>query len=159
MSQSSPNNESSFPQFFLRCFSIWAVEKENKRIIKGALPLRLSTVCFSHLPYIQDQLRKRIHISKPLSSCCQAFSVLPDNGSGLVEDFGLFLGSESLMQPHKSNKMNIMDLWGCISDSEPKNKPKSSTRPDSLSGNTKNVWQQLLRGFEICIHFLSWSWI
>ena len=41
---------------------------------KGALPLHLSTVYFSHLSYIRDKLRKCIHISKPLSvidSCCQ----------------------------------------------------------------------------------------
>ena len=41
---------------------------------KGALPLHLSTVYFSHLSYIQDQHKKCIHISKPLtviSSCCQ----------------------------------------------------------------------------------------
>ena len=31
---------------------------------KGALPLHLSTVYFSHLPYIQDQLRKRIPYSR-----------------------------------------------------------------------------------------------
>ena len=41
---------------------------------KGALPLHLSTVYFSHLSYIQDQLRKCIQISKPvivISSCCR----------------------------------------------------------------------------------------
>ena len=40
---------------------------------KGALLLHLSTVYFSHLSYIPDQLRKCIHISKPLTvirSCC-----------------------------------------------------------------------------------------
>ena len=43
-------------------------------LVKGALPLHLSTVYFSHLSYIRDQLRKCIHISKPLiviSSCCR----------------------------------------------------------------------------------------
>ena len=41
---------------------------------KSTLPLHLSTVYFSHLSYIRDQLRKCIHISKPLiviSSCCR----------------------------------------------------------------------------------------
>ena len=46
----------------------------NFIIDKGTLPFHLSTVYFSHLSYIRDQLRKCIHISKPLiviSSCCR----------------------------------------------------------------------------------------
>ena len=47
---------------------------DNSRFLpKGALPLHLNTVYFSQLSYIQDQHRKCIHISKPLtviSSCC-----------------------------------------------------------------------------------------
>ena len=49
-------------------------KKPQQQVTKGALPLHLSTVYFSHLSYIQDQLRKCIHISKPLiviSSCCR----------------------------------------------------------------------------------------
>ena len=43
-------------------------------VAKGALSLHLSTVYFSHHFYIPDQLKKCIHISKPLTvirSCCQ----------------------------------------------------------------------------------------
>ena len=51
----------------------WALQQKSHKA-KGPLPLHLSTVYFSHLSYIQDQLRKCIHISKPLiviSSCCR----------------------------------------------------------------------------------------
>ena len=43
-------------------------------LAKGALPLHLSTVYFSYLSHIEDQIRKCIHITKPLiviSSCCR----------------------------------------------------------------------------------------
>ena len=51
----------------------WALQQKSHKA-KGPLPLHLSTVYFSHLSYIQDQLRKCIHISKPLiviSSYCR----------------------------------------------------------------------------------------
>ena len=47
-------------------------DNENQNFVifcnfgKGALPLQLSTVYFSHISYIQDQIRKCIHILKLL---------------------------------------------------------------------------------------------
>ena len=85
-------------------FSVWS-KLVKVEASKGTLSYHLSTDYFSHLSYIQDQLKKCIHILKPLtliSSCCQAFSVLPDNPIHLIHS---------------------------------------------------------VRGFEICIRFLSWSWI
>ena len=106
----------------------WALQQKSHKA-KGPLPLHLSTVYFSHLSYIQDQLRKCIHISKPLiviSSCCRWNKQIINLSSVIKFNLTIFF----------LTKLKIMI---CLFH-----------------------WQQLLiilRGFEICIHFLSWSWI